>query len=102
MDDNSQMEGTMRQRQTWIVETLLVVIESRDPLHQLPLLTAAGVADEITGEDLLQLPHAQGLDVFRGADVRQGCSATRNHGLLCVRLERRAGFKITDHLDPGC
>lgn len=56
---------------TQVLEALLVLVQPRHPLHQLPLLTAALVVDEVTRQDLLQLPHGQTFNVLQVGQVRQ-------------------------------
>jgi len=56
---------------TWFPVLLRLSVEPADSLHQLPLLTAARVVDKVPGQDLLQLPDRQALDVPRAWEVRQ-------------------------------
>lgn len=70
---------------TLVLEVLLVVVEAGDPLHQLPLLAAAFVVDKVAGQDLLELAHAQALDILHAVQVRQRGSAAGHQDLLAVR-----------------
>lgn len=56
---------------TQVLESFLVLVQPRHPLHQLPLLTAALVVDEVASQDLFQLPHSQTFNVPQVSQVRQ-------------------------------
>lgn len=65
-----------------VLEAFLVLVQPRHPLHQLPLLTAALVGDEVASQDLLQLPHTQTFNVLQLGQVRQGGSSARDKAVL--------------------
>lgn len=56
---------------TQVLEAFLILVQPCHPLHQFPLLTAALVVDEVTSQDLFQLPHIQTFNVFQIGQVRQ-------------------------------
>lgn len=56
---------------TQVLESFLIFVQPSHPLHQLPLLTAALVVDEVASQDLLQLPHSQAFNVLQVGQVRQ-------------------------------
>lgn len=63
---------------------VLLSVEASDPLQQLPLLTAAFVVDEVAGEDLLELPHRERVDVPDTRQVRQGGLPAQHQVILGV------------------
>lgn len=65
-------------------QVLLVLVQTPHSLHQLPLLTAAFVVHEVPGQDFLQLPDTERLDVIQAGQVGQRCPAARNRGLFGV------------------
>lgn len=69
---------------TQVLEPLLVLVQPRHPLHQLPLLAAALVIDEVAGQDLLQLPHGQTFNVPQVGEVRQGSPPAWDKAVLRV------------------
>lgn len=56
---------------TQVLESLLVLVQPRHPLHQFPLLTAALVVDEVASQDLLELSHGETFNVLQVGQVRQ-------------------------------
>ncbi|TRY85137.1 hypothetical protein DNTS_006336, partial [Danionella cerebrum] len=50
-----------RDRLQILPQILLVMVEPRDPFHQLPLLTTALIVYKVPGQDLLELANTQGL-----------------------------------------
>lgn len=56
---------------TQVLESFLILVQPSYPLHQLPLLTAALVVDEVASQDLLQLPHSQAFNILQMGQVRQ-------------------------------
>lgn len=56
---------------TQVLESFLILVQPSYPLHQLPLLTAALIVDEVSSQDLLQLPHGQAFNVLQVGQVRQ-------------------------------
>ena len=65
------------------------VVEAGDALHQLPLLTAARVVDEVAGQDLLQLAYRQHLDGLLRVQVGQRRPDPSLGGRAHLRNERR-------------
>lgn len=63
---------------------VLLSVEAGDPLQQLPFLTAAFVVDEVAGEDFLQLPHRECVDVPDAGQVRQGGLPAQHQVILGV------------------
>lgn len=63
---------------------VLLSVEASDPLQQLPLLTAAFVVDEVAGEDFLQLPHRERVDVPDARQVGQGHLPAQHQVILRV------------------
>lgn len=64
--------GTNRLRQFVVLLTqqvLLVLVQPGHSLHQLPFLTAAFVVDEVPGQDFLQLPNAERLNIVHAVQV---------------------------------
>lgn len=54
---------------THVLQVFLVVVETRDSLHQFPFLTAALVVHKVPGQNLLQLPDTQSLNIIHRSEV---------------------------------
>lgn len=65
-------------------QALLVLVQAPHSLHQLPLLTAAFVVHKVPGQDFLQLPDTERLDVIQAGQVRQRRPAAGNRGVFGV------------------
>lgn len=85
-----------RKELTGLSVLLVLPVQPVHSLQQLPLLAAAGVVDEVPGQDLLELADGEVFDGLLGVQVRQRRSDPP--------LGRRADLKAvtnTHTLTPG-